>query len=100
MSEIEDSLDKFGGVVEDVLMTSLAEADAQIRLIDENSTEAGIIEILKSANSLVRLVCGNDDVLYEEWRYRLIKAEKGKYIIVQGQEIDVETGDDTSISED
>ncbi|KKT67367.1 MAG: hypothetical protein UW62_C0026G0008 [Candidatus Collierbacteria bacterium GW2011_GWB1_44_35] len=46
MSEIEDSLDKFGGVVEDVLMTSLAEADAQIRLIDENSTEAGIIEIL------------------------------------------------------
>ena len=100
MSKIEDSLEKFGGIVDDILMTSLVEADAQIRAIDESETEPEIVKLLKNANSLMRLLCGSDDELYEEWKYRLIKAETGKYIIIQGEEIDVEMGDNLSISED
>jgi len=100
MRNEEDRLGVFAETVDDILMTALANAEEEIREIDESTSESELVEVLKSANSLIRLVCGANKDLYAEWRYRLIKTGKGKYLITQGEEIDVELGDGMSMSED
>ncbi len=95
-----DPLEIYEKAVDDIILSKLAEADREVRGIGTDTTLEQMVEILRRANSLVSFVCGDDWEMYEEWRYRLIKSETGAYIIIQGQEIDVEEDIDFVDNED
>jgi len=95
----EDPLSVFNEEVERVLVKKIAEVDELVKMIDDSLPEQDIVSILKEANALLRLVCGEDSDLYDEWRYRLLRVDKGKYLIVQGDDLDVEP-ENPDISED
>ncbi len=96
----EDPLRIFGEVTDDILFDKLCKLEEKIQGIGSHMTEGEIIAILKESNALVRLFCGKNNELYSEWRYRLIKGDKGIYTVIQGKDIDVEGGGDCDICED
>lgn len=100
MGKEDDPLNIFNQTVDGILMEQLISVDTMVRELSSDLQESELVAKLKEANSLVRLVCAGNLELYEEWRYRLIKAEKGKYVIIQGTEVNVESDIEHEISEE
>ena len=99
MENEKDPLSVFYNEADRVLVKKISEVDELVRMIDDSLSEQDIIAVLKDANALLRLVCEGDSDLYDEWRYRLFKVDKGKYIIVQGNDLSVDP-DNPDTSED
>lgn len=90
MEDPEKAIKLSEQVVEREINSRLITLDFEVREILDTGTEEDIIAVLKEANSLISLVCGDDNELYEEWRYRLFKDDIGKMHVIQGLEFDVE----------
>lgn len=93
MTKKEKPLTKFERCVTKVLTEKLYRAEKSVSLIDSSVTIEEAAKILAEANSLISFACGKDDALYEEWRYRFIVDDKGRYVIIQGREIGVDPRD-------
>lgn len=91
MAEKEQPLAKFYRCVNGELARRLEEAEAKIRAISGEEKRDDIANLLTEANSLISLACGDDENLYEVWRYRMfVDPDSGKITIIQGDEIDVD----------
>jgi len=90
MKDSEESIEIFGDYVQSVLTKKLAAIQERITSIDNPKSAEQVVKILREANSLISFVCAGDDDLYQEWKYRLFEDEKGKLLIFQGKEINVE----------
>ena len=90
MSNIESFLKKCDCVIEDSLKQQLRDIASRIETIEESQNIDEIKEFLSYANSVLRFVCCEDTELYEEYRYRLFLTEKGRLILIQGLELDID----------
>ena len=91
MNESEDRLSKFYKVVEEEMARRMVDLDEKIKISQEMGDIATLSDLLIEANGLINLACGEDEELYETWRYRLIyDPENGDIHVFQGEEIDVD----------
>ena len=100
MERREPDLDAFGDYIDAIITSLLTEVNIMVGQIGQGTSEEELVNKLKEANSLIRLVCGGDTDLYKRWQYRLIRADREKYIIVQGEIIDVENNTGIDICEE
>lgn len=88
--EQKNRLAVFDTEVEKIISKLLRETDEKISKINNSDSVEEIQNTLIEANTLVNLACGDDDDLYEQFRYRLIISNNNQVYIIQGNEIDVE----------
>lgn len=86
-------------VLDDVLFAKLELITNQINDEADRMSIEKAIKLLKRANALIAIACGDDRDLYEEWRYHMVRSEESHFFIFQGREIDVEV-DETDVGED
>lgn len=91
MAQKESSTDIFTSAVEQFLKTQMKSYETQIRSLKKNGSIADMEALLAEANSVISFFCGEDELLYEDLRYRLfIETKTGKFIVLKGEEIDVD----------
>lgn len=93
MAKKEKPILKFEKCVTDILTEKLNLAEDAVSKINNEMPEDMVASILAEANSIISFACGKDDALYEEWRYRFIIDENGRYWIIQGREVGVDHRD-------
>lgn len=74
----------FDSVVEGKLNAALSELEETISKTDKVDNLESFAALLREANSYIKLVCGPDESLYNQWRYRLFTDANGKLQVVQG----------------
>lgn len=90
MTEQGDAVGIFEEALDGILRAKLKDADEMVKAIDNSWDQADIVEVLTEANAYVKMVCGDDVELYDEWRYRMFIGGNGTTIIVQGTEVHTE----------
>lgn len=63
--------------------------EKELSLVESADSIEEIGELLVEINSWISMICGENDELYERWRYHLILSPGGKAMVVQGADIDV-----------
>ncbi len=90
MNERESPLDKFNRHVNGVIKKQLGEMEERVSAINNDYKVGEIATILSEANALISFAVGEDEDLYELWRYRLfMDGLSGNIVIIQGDEIDI-----------
>ena len=91
MAESESPLDKYNRFVNKLIKRELGEMDERVKAIDSEYKLSDIVTILSEANSLISFAVGEDEDLYELWRYRLfVDGLSGNIVIIQGNEVDID----------
>ncbi len=90
MKENDNESDIFEEALGEIIRAKLKEMDEKVKAIDKTWDQADIVEVLTEANAYLQIICGDDEGLYEDWRYRLFVTGKDKLVIVQGTEVHTE----------
>lgn len=93
MSKKEKILKKFDECVAAIITERLVKVEEMVSQIENDTPIDTVAKTLEEANSLISFACGEDDALYEEYRYRFIIDENERYWILQGREIGVDPRD-------
>lgn len=90
MAKKGESLKIFEDYIVQMMHDKLVEIQRQIENASEKESMDEVAELLVDANSWVSLLCGENEELYSEWRYRMFQTVNGQLVVVQGKEIDVD----------
>jgi len=91
MTEKDSPLRKFNEHVDEYLWVQIQCCEEEIANLSGSKSEEYITDLLIKTNALIDQFFGDDEVLYENYRYRMfVFPETKKIVIVQGSEIDVD----------
>lgn len=83
-------IERANEVVNTYLEEKLAEYMARVQCLgDSHCNVEEVKELLGEANSYIKMVCGQNEDLYDDYRYRLF-FHGDKFTIVQGKEVNCE----------
>ena len=91
MTEQDSPLRKFNEHVDEYLWIQLKCCEEEIANLSSSKSIEDITDLLIKTNALIDQFFGDDEVMYENYRYRMfVFPEAKKVVIVQGSEIDVD----------
>lgn len=93
MANKGESLKVFDEYVSKMMHGKLAEMQEKIENAQNMKSLDDVAELLVDGNSWISLLCGDNEDLYDEWRYRMFQTANGQVVVVQGKEFDVDFRD-------
>ena len=90
MAKEERQLKVFDEFVVNLMNKKLDKLELELSAVDTTESVEEIGKLLSEINSWISMISGENEELYEEWRYHLILTPGGKAIVVQGRDVDVD----------
>ncbi len=101
MPKETDRFKPFEVCIGKIVTRNIKEAENEInRLIEEADSVEELHMAIIECNSHISLLCGDDEELYQEWKFRLFLLPSGKYTVIQGLEIDTDYSPESFVPPD